>query len=63
MERECNNCGSSEWHQILTKDYPERRRERDRTVQTVYACESCESEGRHFVHNNGGPDTFSGALR
>lgn len=62
-DQECNECGASDWNKIFDKDYPERRRERDRTVQTVYACESCGAEGRHFEHQDGGPDTYSGAFR
>lgn len=63
MERDCNNCGDSDWKRVLENDYPERRRERDRTVETIYECGGCGSEGKHFVHNDGGTDTFSGALR
>lgn len=63
MERECNNCGGSDWSRILEDDYPQRRRERDRTVKTVYVCDSCGAEGRHFEHQNGGTEQYSGALR
>jgi len=63
MDRDCNDCGSGEWNRLFDTDYPDRRRERDRTVKTVYECESCGSEGSHFAHNDGGSDTFSGALR
>jgi len=62
-EQECNECGASDWSELFSKDYPERRRERDRTVQTIYACTECGSEGKHFEHNDGGPDTMSGAFR
>lgn len=63
MDVECNECGGTDWSEVLTTDYPERRRERDRTEKQVYECESCGAEGRRFVHNAGGPDTFSGAFR
>lgn len=63
MERDCNNCGNSAWKQLLKKEYPERRRERERTVQTVYECEVCGTEGKHFEHKGGTKPIFSGALR
>jgi len=62
-DQECNECGASDWTYVLDKDYPERRRERDRTVQTVYSCNECGAEGKHFEHQDGGPDTYSGAFR
>lgn len=61
--RQCNECGSNEWNNVMDKDYPERRRERDRTIQTVYICENCGAEGRHFEHQSGGSDIYSGAFR
>lgn len=61
--RECNECGATDWKQVIQTDYPERRQERDRTVQTVYECCDCGSEGKHFVHNDGTADIFSGAMR
>lgn len=62
MERECNNCGATEWTKLLTDDYPERRRERERTVKTVYECDECGRQGRHFDQNSGG-EQYSGAMR
>ena len=63
MDRECNNCHTSSWSKVFTDDYPERRRERDRTVKEVYVCTDCGKEGRYFTHNEGGADTVSGAFR
>ncbi len=62
-DRECATCGSTDWEEIWENSYPERRKERHRTVKTVYVCQNCGSEGRHFEHRAGGPDTYSGALR
>jgi len=62
-DRQCGECGSSEWTEILQTDYPERRRERDRTVKTVYQCDECGAEGKHFNHQDGGTEQFSGAMR
>lgn len=61
--QDCNQCGASNWNKALEKDYPERRRERDRTIQRVYICQECGAEGKHFVHQDGGGDTLSGAFR
>lgn len=62
MDRTCNDCGDSDWTELLDTSYPERRRDRDQTVKTVYECKSCGAQGRHFEHHDG-PDTFSGAFR
>lgn len=62
-DRNCSNCGGGDWEEIWENTYPDSRNERDRTVKTVYVCNTCGSEGRHFVHRAGGPDTYSGALR
>jgi len=59
----CNECGASNWKYILDKDYPERRRERDRTVQTVYQCKECGAEAKHFEHQDSGTEQFSRAMR
>lgn len=61
--QECNQCGESDWKEVLTKDYPERRQERDRTVKTVYVCDECGAEGRHFDHQDSGTEQLTGALR
>jgi len=61
--QDCNECGASNWNKALEKDYPERRNERDRTVKTVYSCQECGAEGKHFEHKDGGADTLSGAFR
>ncbi len=63
IDRECNECGASNWSNVLETDYPERRNERNRTVKTVYNCNNCGAQGRHFEHKSGGPDTYSGAFR
>lgn len=63
MEVNCNECGGSDWTKVLETDYPERRQERDRTVKKVYSCQQCGVEGTQFIHQNGGPDIFSGAMR
>ncbi len=63
IEQSCNECGAEEWEYLFDKDYPEHRPERDRTVQTVYKCDNCGAEGKHFEHKNGGPDTYTGAFR
>ena len=62
-DRECNECGASDWSKVLDTNYPKRRNERNRTVKNVYACQECGAEGKHFEHNGGGPDTYSGAFR
>lgn len=62
-DRQCTECGATDWNDVWEDSYPERRNERDRTVKTVYVCQDCGSEGRHFEHNAGGPDTYSGSLR
>lgn len=62
-EKTCTECSASDWTKMLEDDYPEHRSERDRTVKTVYRCNECGAEGKHFEHNDGGVDTMSGALR
>lgn len=62
-DRECNNCGASNWTKVLETDYPERRRDRDRTVKTLYACDECNEEGKHFEHQHMGTEKYTGALR
>lgn len=59
----CSECGSTSWRQLLEKDYPERRQERDRTIERVYLCAECDAQGKHFIHQDGGLPTFSGAMR
>lgn len=63
MDSNCKNCGSDEWVLLYENDYPERRTERDRTVERCYRCDACSKEGKHFEHNDGGPDQFTGVLR
>lgn len=63
MDRICNNCGSGEWTKLVSNDYPERRRERDRTVRTTYRCDECGAEGRHFDRQQTGTEQFAGAMR
>lgn len=63
LDTDCNSCGDSDWSKVVETDYPERRRDRDRTIKTVYECQSCGAEGRHFEHQDGGTDTYSGAMR
>lgn len=63
MERECNECGSTDWRKLLSTDYPERRSERDRTVMNVYDCKDCGSQGKHFNHKDSGTTQYTGALR
>jgi len=62
-ERTCNECGASNWTKVVDDAYPDRRRDRDKTVKTVYACDSCDSEARHFDQRNDGTEIFSGAMR
>jgi uncharacterized Zn finger protein len=62
-DQECKECGSSNWTEVFQTDYPERRRERDRTVKTVYECEECGAEGRHFDQRDSGTEQLSGAFR
>ena len=62
-DQTCGECGASDWNEVLSTDYPERRRERDRTVKTVYQCEECGAEGNHFNHQNEGTEQFTGAMR
>lgn len=59
----CGNCGATDWSKVLSTDYPERRRERDRTVKTVYTCQECGAEGKHFEHQDDGTEQLSGAMR
>lgn len=61
--RTCTECGASDWTKLLDTDYPERRQERDRTIRSVYKCNECGAEGRHFEHQNSGTQQFSGAMR
>jgi hypothetical protein len=63
MNVNCTECGSSDWNEVLSDDYPERRPDRDRTVKTVYICQECRAEGRHFEHQDQGTEVFSGAFR
>jgi len=64
MERNCGDCGATDWAKMLESEYPEHRQERDRTVETVYKCRECGAQGKHFEYNNGdGSDNYSGALR
>lgn len=63
MDRECNECGESNWSLIVSVDYPERRLDRDRTKKSVYRCKECGNEGRHFEQQNNGSEVFAGALR
>lgn len=62
-DQQCNECGASSWTELVQTDYPERRRERDRTVKTVYRCDECGAEGKHFDHQNTGTVQLSGAFR
>lgn len=62
MDRACSGCGGTDWRELLDTSYPERRRDRDRTVKTVYKCRECGVQGRHFSHHDG-PDIYSGAFR
>lgn len=59
----CNKCGASNWTKLFEKDYPERRRDRDRTIQTVYECESCGAFGKHFNHQDQGTEQYTAAMR
>lgn len=63
MDVTCNECEGGDWTKIVETDYPENRNERDRTVKHVYICQNCGAEGKRFVHKDGGPDIFSGAMR
>lgn len=62
-DRECSECSSHGWRQVVQTDYPERRQERDRTVRTVYTCSSCGAEATHFEHQHEGTEVYSGAFR
>lgn len=64
IERECSECGASEWKRIVRKTYPDRReRDRDKTEQIVFDCAECGAQGKRFEDGFGGEITFSGALR
>ena len=63
MDRECNECGSTDWKTLDSRGYPERRNERNQTIKTVYRCQSCGAQGRHFEHNHEGTEIFSAAMR
>jgi uncharacterized Zn finger protein len=64
IERTCNDCGSSEWREIvpLKTSYPERRKERERTVRRILECENCGAEGRRFEDGHSGHIQYSGAM-
>jgi hypothetical protein len=62
-DQECNECGASDWDFLFDKGYPERRRERDQTVQSVYKCEECGAEGKHFDRQDSGTEQLTGAFR
>lgn len=62
-DKNCRECGASNWSKVAEMDYPERRRERNRTVKEVYSCEECGTEGRRFNQQKNGTIQFSGALR
>ena len=59
----CSECGATDWTQILSTDYPERRKGRERTMKEVYRCENCGAEGRRFDQKNSGTTRLSGAMR
>jgi len=61
--RTCTECGASNWNYAFDKSYPDRRRDRDQTVQTIYQCKECGAEGKHFEHNHQGTEMLTGALR
>jgi hypothetical protein len=63
MDVYCNNCGASDWDKLFDIGYPEKRRDRDQTVKTVYRCEECGSEGRHFDRQSTGTEQLTGAMR
>lgn len=63
MDLECTECGGEEWTLLNEKDYPERRRERDRTVEQVYRCNECGAQGKRFDQKNDGTVQLSGAMR
>jgi uncharacterized Zn finger protein len=63
VDRQCNECGETEWNEIVQTNYPERRQERNRTIRTVLLCDNCGAEGRHFDHQDTGTEQYSGALR
>jgi len=62
-DQRCNNCELSDWKEVFDTRYPDSRRERDQTVKTVYVCNSCGAEGKHFEHKNSGTEQMSGAFR
>jgi len=62
-DRTCVECGSANWTKLLEEDYPQKRRERDRTIKHVYKCAECGAEGRHFERQDSGTNQFAGALR
>jgi len=36
MERSCNSCGSTDWILVYEESYPERRKDRHRTIKRIY---------------------------
>lgn len=60
MNRDCNDCGESDWRELLSKEKGGRG-DSDPVKVTVYKCRNCGAEGRRF--DEGGSTTFSGALR
>jgi hypothetical protein len=61
--RQCSECGSTDWRFLFENSYPDRRRERDRTVMSLYVCNNCGAEGKHFDQQNDGTEQFTKALR
>jgi phage terminase large subunit GpA-like protein len=64
MDRQCNNCGESNWTKVHDEQYPERRqRDGDKTEKHVYECENCGKEGRKFVDGETGGVQYTGYAR
>lgn len=64
-EQVCSECGESDWKELegMEKSYPERRRERDRTVRRLFRCRSCGAQARRFEDGQSSEIQYSGAMR
>lgn len=63
IDKQCNDCGSTEWKKVFEDGYPEHRRDRDQTTRQILVCKSCGSEARRFIDGYEGIETLTGALR
>jgi len=65
MDRECRECGSTEWSHILSNEKTGHKggRHRDTTKVEKWLCEGCGTEGKKFTDGITGDVQHTGALR